>query len=310
MLLQSWELFYQHLSEVVLELLSNKCVKDGADAEIKVGEVPSDVKDITPFLWFLTGFDVVQKQDDIKGSPEQEKQDHNEKYQPDRLELVGELGWYDGDCNPDVAVDDHNQGEEQEQKELQVKASNLQLSTVTGQKRKLVTVRSVFNVLREGCVKDHLLHTCRHADQPHQRTGDPCVPEVPHPPRAQRVDHRKVPVEGEQSEEEDGAVDAQVVHGSNHPAHDVTEDPVGQLHVDGHEGQAAHEDDGGQDQVQQQNVGHRGQLLKPAAVETEATETLNSFYIWKTFIAMLVGSFPFGLLIYLVWEWFTVVSQL
>lgn len=47
---QSWEPFHQYLSEVVLELSPNKSVKNWADAEIKVGQVPGDLKDITPFL--------------------------------------------------------------------------------------------------------------------------------------------------------------------------------------------------------------------------------------------------------------------
>lgn len=80
MILQSWEPFYQNLSEVVLELSSNKGVKNWADTEIKVGKIPSDLKDITPFLWFLTNVCIVQKQGDIIGSPAHEKQNNNEKY--------------------------------------------------------------------------------------------------------------------------------------------------------------------------------------------------------------------------------------
>lgn len=80
MVLQSWEPFYQYLPEVVLKLSSNKGVKNWADTEIKVGEIPSDLKDKTPFLCFLTNVCIVQKQGDIIGSPAHEKQNHNEKY--------------------------------------------------------------------------------------------------------------------------------------------------------------------------------------------------------------------------------------
>lgn len=46
-------------------------------------------------------------------------------------------------------------------------------------------------------------------------------------------------------------------------AHDIAEDPVGELQVDSHEGETAHEDQGGHHQVDQQDVGHSSQLLKP-----------------------------------------------
>lgn len=264
MLLQCREAFYQHLSKVVLELPSNKCVKDRADAEIKVGKIPSDLKDITPLLCFLTDVCVFQEQSDIKGSPAQEKQDHNEKYQSDDLELGGQHGGYDGDGNPHIAVDDDGQRNEQEQKKLQVKSSRLQLRMVRGAEWIFITVHSVFSKMEECGVKHHLVDTCQDAHQPHHRAGDDGISQVPHPGGTQRVDDCKVSVEGEESKEEDGAVDAQVVHPSNNLAHDVTEDPAGELHVDGHEGKAAHENHRGEDQVQQQDVGHRGHLLKPA----------------------------------------------
>lgn len=69
-------------------------------------------------------------------------------------------------------------------------------------------------------------------------------------------------VKGQESQEEHRTVEAQVVDTADYLAHDLAEDPVGQLHVDSVEGQAAHEDQGGQHQVQQQDVGHSGQLLK------------------------------------------------
>lgn len=62
---------------------------------------------------------------------------------------------------------------------------------------------------------------------------------------------------------QDGAVGAQIVHGAMNLAHDIAEDPVGELQVDSHEGETAHEDQGGHHQVDQQDVGHSSQLLKP-----------------------------------------------
>lgn len=129
-------------------------------------------------------------------------------------------------------------------------------------------------------VKDHLLGTCQNADQPHHHTGDPGIAEVPYPRRTQRVHDCKVSVEGQQSQKEDWAVDAQVVCASNDLAHDTAEDPVGELHVDGHERKATREDRGGQDQVQQQDVSHRGQLLKPGDVKMETTELFTSHRFW------------------------------
>lgn len=139
------------------------------------------------------------------------------------------------------------------------------------EKRVFITERPVFKCMCECGVKDHLLGTGQKADQPHYHAGDPGIAEVPH--CAQGVHHCKVPVKGQQSQEEDRAIDAQVVHASDQLAHEAAEDPGGELHVDGHEGKAAHEDGGGQDQVEQQDVGHCGQLLKPGGMKTE-TEKL------------------------------------
>lgn len=63
-------------------------------------------------------------------------------------------------------------------------------------------------------------------------------------------------VKGQKSQEEDRTVVAQEVEASNNLAHGNAEDPGRELHVDCHEGKAAHKNHGGQHQIQQQDVGH------------------------------------------------------
>lgn len=112
-------------------------------------------------------------------------------------------------------------------------------------------------------VENHRLDARQAADQPHHSAGDYRIASIPHSWGAQGVHDCKVSVESQKSQEEDRTVEAQVVDASKNLTHDRAEDPVGELQVDPHEGKAAHEDHGGHHQVQQQDVGHSGQLLKP-----------------------------------------------
>lgn len=112
-------------------------------------------------------------------------------------------------------------------------------------------------------VDKHLLDAGQDADQPHHSAGDHCIPLIPHSGCAQGVHNCKVSVKGQKSKKEDRTVEAQIVGTSNNLAHGCAKDPAGELQVGSHEGKATHEDQGGQHQVQQQDVGHSGQLLKP-----------------------------------------------
>lgn len=59
-------------------------------------------------------------------------------------------------------------------------------------------------------------------------------------------------------------LEVHVVTATNNLAYNFTKHPVGELHVKCHSGKGAHEDEGRCHQVQQLDVGHSGQLLKPA----------------------------------------------
>lgn len=264
--LERREALHQHQSEVILKLPTNERVEDGADAKVEVGEVTGDVNGVAPpLVLFTAGGAVLQQQHQVEGGPAHEKQQHDDKYEPDRLELAGYLGRQDGDGDPNVAVDDDDEREEQEEENLHVKSSVPQLSRVDVRQLKgvIVAVGLVVNIVYIGGVEKHLVYARQAADQPHHHAGDHRVPPAPHPRRVQGVHDREVSVEGQKSEEEDGAVEAQVVDAAVYLAHGFAEGPFGKLQVDAQEGEAGHEDEAGEHQVEQQDVGHGGQLLEP-----------------------------------------------
>lgn len=100
-------------------------------------------------------------------------------------------------------------------------------------------------------------------EQPHRGAAHHRVARAPYSCCAQGVNDSEVPVEGQERQEKDRAVEAQMIDAAHHLAHNVAKDPVLQLHVSAQEGKAAHEDERGIHQVQQQDVGRGGQLLKP-----------------------------------------------
>lgn len=264
--LQLREPLHQHLSEIILELPPDERVEDGADAKVEVGEVTGDVNGVAPPLVLGTAAGaVLQQQHEVEGGPAHEKQQHNDKYEPDRLELAGYLGRHDGDGDPNVAVDDDDQREEQEEENLQVKSNVPQFGRVDGRQVKgvLAAVGLVVSKVNVGGVEKHLVYARQAADQPHHHAGDHRVPPAPHPRRVQGVHDREVSVEGQKRQEEDGAVEAQEVDAAVYLAHGVAEGPFAKLQVDAQEGEAGHEDEAGKHQVQQQDVGHGGQLLEP-----------------------------------------------
>lgn len=111
-------------------------------------------------------------------------------------------------------------------------------------------------------MENHRLDAGQTAEQPDHAAGRQRVAASPHPRRTDGVNHHEVAVEGQKSQKEDRTVEAQVVDTAYYFAHNLAKDPVGELHVGSQEGKAAHEDQGGHDQVQQEDVGHIGQLLK------------------------------------------------
>lgn len=93
MFLQHWEVFHQQLSEIVLELFPNKRIKDGTDAKVNVSNITSDLKNKTPFLCLVTGYDfVLHQEDDVEGGPAHEEQQHDDEDQSDCLELCDDPG--------------------------------------------------------------------------------------------------------------------------------------------------------------------------------------------------------------------------
>lgn len=288
--LQRREPLHQHLSEVILELPPDERVKDGADAKVEVGEVTGDMSGVAPPLVLgAAAGAVLQQQHEVEGGPAHEKQQHNDKYQPDRLELAGYLGRYDGDGDPNVAVDDDDEREEQEEEDLHVESGIPQLGRVDpGQVQGvLAAVGLVVSIVNIGGVEKHLVHARQAADQPHHHAGDHRVPPAPHPRRLQGVDDGEVSVEGQKGQEEDGAVEAQVVDAAVYLAHGVAEGPFGKLQVDAQEGEAGHEDEAGKHQVQQQDVGDGGQLLEPGGRRSPDMECFNKSIFW--FFAVHLG---------------------
>lgn len=101
------------------------------------------------------------------------------------------------------------------------------------------------------------------ADYPHHSAGDYCIASAPQSRRVQGVDNGYVSIYGQNGEKEDGTVEAQVVAAAHYPAHNFAKNPFGELVLDSQEGKAAHEDYRREDQVEQQDIGHRGQPFKP-----------------------------------------------
>uniref|UniRef100_A0AAV2K9L7 Uncharacterized protein n=1 Tax=Knipowitschia caucasica TaxID=637954 RepID=A0AAV2K9L7_KNICA len=110
---------------------------------------------------------------------------------------------------------------------------------------------------------DHGFDAGQSTDHPHGRTGDQRVGPAPQTRRRDRIDYGQVSIEGHQGQKEHGAEETQEVEAANYLAHGASEGPVLEELVHGHEGDAADEEQRGQDQVQQQQVGHCGQLLEP-----------------------------------------------
>lgn len=261
----------QQLSEVVLELPAHKGVENGADTEVERGQVAGDVGGVAPaLLAFAAGVAVPQQLHHVEGRPADEEEHHDDKNQPHRLELAGQPGRDDGDGDPHVAVDDDHQGEEQEEEDLRVERDTLQevLVQVRDVQRHLVAVGFVV-VVDVGAVDEQVVEAGQHADQPHHQAGDHGVAPAPEARGAERVDHGQVTVEGEQGEEEHGAVEAQEVEAAVDLAHGFAKDPLCELQVDALQGEAAHEEQAGDDQVEQQDVGDGGQPLEPAAGREE-----------------------------------------
>lgn len=232
----------------------------------------SDVQCVAPSLRFLAGV-IAHQLNNVQRGPAQEKQQDNDEYQPDGLELGDQPGWEDSDCDPNVTVDNNHQGEDQEKDKLNVKSGisqtvHIDIGKVTWI---LVTVGFGLKRMTKCGVENHWLDARQAADQPHRSAGDHSVPSVPQSRWAQGVDNSEVSVEGQKSEEEDRTVEAQIVDAAHNLAHNLAEDPVGELQVHPHEGKAAHEDQGRDHEVQQQDVGHGGQPLEPMDDDQDQT---------------------------------------
>lgn len=213
---------------MVSKLLPQEGVEDRADAAVQVGKVAADVQGVIESVGTL-GFvaegrvDGLQQDDHVVGRPAEEEGENDDEDEFDRPALLLHAGGHDPDADAKVAVQDHAERNGEEKEKLLVMPDQLPLLDdflgVTGHFTQH-PVRTLLHV-----EENHILHAGQYTDEPDGTGGGERVHLPPAVGRRDGVDHRKVPVERHQREEEDGAVEADGVETAHQLAHDFAEDP-------------------------------------------------------------------------------------
>lgn len=123
---QTGNSIHQHSSNVVLELPSQKGVKNGVDAEVQASDVSGDVLDIREFAVAVSEISMLIYHDyDIIRTPESKKHQDDYENEPHGAMFPYHPRGHDCQCYPEVAVDEDNQREDEEHHELLVEAEDL-----------------------------------------------------------------------------------------------------------------------------------------------------------------------------------------
>lgn len=110
---------------MVLELSSQKGVKNGVDAEIKASDVRGDVLGVRKHTAALVRISVlVDHEYDVIRAPEREKHQDYHEDEAYRAMFPDHPRGHDCSRDPEVAVDEHHQREDEEQNELLVDAED------------------------------------------------------------------------------------------------------------------------------------------------------------------------------------------
>lgn len=248
---------------MVLKLLPQKSVEDRADAAVQVGKVSRDVQRIVECVWAVVllsigRLDGFQQDDHVVRRPADEEGEDDDKDEFDRPALLRNASGHDPEGYADVAVQDDTQRHQEEKEKLLIITNQLpfceETLVVTGHFTQQ-TVSPFHHI-----VQNYILYTSQNTEHPdsgrwHKRISGP-----PALGCRDGVDHRKVAVKGHEGEEEDGAVEADGITASHQLAKASAKDPF-RFVVHCPEREAGGEDEVWDDEVEQEYVGNRAELL-------------------------------------------------
>ncbi len=274
---------------MVLKLLPQKSVEDGADAAVQVGKVSCDVHRIVEGVWAIVllsigHLDGFQQDDHVVRRPADEEGEDDDKDEFDRSALLRQASGHDPNGYADVAVQDDTQKHQEEKEKLLIITNQLpfceEFLVVTGHFAQQ-SVSSFHHI-----IKNDILYTSQNTEHPD--SGGWCN-RISHPPALgcrDGVDHRKVAVEGHDGEEEDGAVEADGITASHQLAKASAKDPF-RFVVDCPEREAGGEDEVRNDEVEQEYVGNRSELLifvdnaQHQSISNQAQQEVNVVEGWE-----------------------------
>ena len=254
----------EQLPQVLAEPLADKDIDYRVDAAVSVGDHLRHLNgqvQLSALLTLTSEQGILEsrnKHTQIVGCPKEKEDDHDDKNQTHGLGLL--LIWFSEQnlYNPCVA-DDHDQQRQYQAHDVQFQSLEL-LPPCEAFRRKMKTA-GVVAELPLGLGKVQAGDRSQDGQDPDDNAGDDTKGDSPSLQSKHGMDDGQVPVDGQQDDEEDLAVQAHEIEPREQLAHGITENPVILHLVVDPEGQREEEDEVRNGQVEEVDAGHASEPL-------------------------------------------------
>lgn len=272
--LDAWHVLPDESSEMTLKLFTHERVEDRADATVEVRQITRQVEGVVQaVLHCARGIDLngLEKNDDIVGSPAGEESEYNDKYQLDRAAFLFHAGGQDANRDASVTVHEHEKWKQEKDQKLLIVGHEtpdfydfLGVTIVLANEPLIRIIRHVAH--------DDFFQAGQDAYQPNGDRGDDGVQFLATFCRSDRMHDGEVAVEGHERQKQDRTVVADEVGAADRLAHEFAKNPL-RVMIYGLKRQRGGEEQVGDDQVQEENIGHCLEVLE--LVEDEKHQSIS-----------------------------------